>query len=88
MALPSERDVCRKCGGPLKTGFIEGEGPWTQATILWEPATTADSLDPMYASQELAPLPLTRFSAGPRFPARLCPSCRLVEFEYPKLEED
>ena len=45
MALPSERDVCRKCGGPLKTGFIEGEGPWTQATILWEPATTADSLE-------------------------------------------
>jgi hypothetical protein len=84
MALPSEADICRKCGGRLKQGFISGEGPWTQATILWLPATAEDALDPGYVGgNELAPLTFFRLSKDPKFPARLCPTCKLVEFEYP-----
>jgi len=83
MALPSGSEHCRKCGGALKKGYIEGEGPWTQATILWLPESPADALHPNFVGTELAPLPFTRFSNDPKFPARLCPTCKLVEFTYP-----
>jgi hypothetical protein len=83
MALPSGGEVCRKCGGPLKNGFIVGEGPWTQATVMWIPATPADALGADSVATELAPLPFSRFGKDPKFPARVCPRCKLVEFEYP-----
>jgi hypothetical protein len=83
MALPSEADLCRKCGGLLKKGFIEGEAGLSAATILWLPSTPADSIDPDYVGGELAPLGLNRFGTSPKFPARLCPNCKLVEFDLP-----
>jgi len=83
MALPSEADLCRKCGGSLEKGFIAGEGPWSQGTVRWYPAGPGDAVDPYAVGIELAPAPLTRFGKYPAFPARLCPKCKLVEFEYP-----
>jgi len=84
MALPSEADLCRKCGRPLQKGFIDGEGGWGgSATIHWSPVDSSGAPDQYAVGLELAPAPLTRLGKSPTFPARLCPNCKLVEFEYP-----
>jgi hypothetical protein len=84
MALPSESQLCRKCGGKLMRGFVRGEAQGLQiATIEWVAEAEPDAdRDSEYSDVDLAPLPLTIFGKEPNFPALLCPTCRIVEFHY------
>jgi hypothetical protein len=70
--------MCRKCGGPLRGGYVEADGMMAPATIYWYP----EAVNEYAIGEELAPLPFWRFSSSPRFPALLCPKCSLIEFSF------
>jgi len=82
MARPSGQDSCRKCGGRLSPGFVRGDAGSYGATITW----TSDPPGPppveAFPGGDLARRPLTRFGDSPQFPALLCRTCKLIEFEY------
>jgi len=85
MALPSEKDTCRRCGGPLEPGFVLGDaGNYNgiAATIRWEPMVPVLVPGETDEDTRLARLPFLRFQESPRFPALLCPACKVVEFQY------
>ena len=79
MALPSEDEVCRKCGRPLLLGEVKGDAGVRPAGIVFIPANSPPW--PAGPSAGLILTPLT-FGRSPRLPAKLCPSCQLVEFQY------
>jgi hypothetical protein len=83
VALHSENELCRKCGGPLRRGTVEGEsGGFEPASIAWMPAVPDTNRSPYPEYEELAPVPLWGWSKSPRFPALLCPNCKIVEIHY------
>lgn len=69
----------------MEPGFVRGDAGnfnGVASTIRWEP-DNPDSLPGDFDEDtRLARLPILRFQASPRFPALLCPTCRLVEFEF------
>jgi hypothetical protein len=82
MALRSEKESCRKCGGPLEPGFIRGDAGFSvAASMCWEPVDPGSLPGDFPTATRLAPLPLIRWQQSPRFPALLCPACRLIEFQ-------
>ena len=85
MALPSEKDVCRRCGGQLEPGFIRGDAGnfnFIPSTIRWEAAGPGVLPLAFNDDTRLARLPYFRWQDSPRFPALLCPSCHIVEFWF------
>lgn len=85
MALPSAKNLCPKCGGRMESGYVRGDaGSFNgiASTIRWEPGESGSAAGAAEQEARLARLPIFRFQASPRFPALLCPTCRLVEFEF------
>ena len=85
MALPSAKNLCPRCGGRMEPGFVRGDAGnfnGVASTIRWEPHDPNAPSGGPDEDTRLARLPIFRFQASPRFPALLCPTCRLVEFEF------
>ncbi len=86
MALPSERESCRRCGGQMEEGVVVAGGGLggTAKTILWYPAKPGVLPVSTDGSVPLSPLSARDLLVGrsPGFRALLCPSCRIVEFQF------
>ena len=78
MALPTENEVCRKCGGRMVSGDVRGFAGPRHAAILFTPADS-----PKGFSEGLRLTPVHFGPSSPRLPALLCPSCGIVEFRFP-----
>ena len=66
----------------MEQGFIRGDaGFGTAASMRWEPFNPGSLPGDFPSDTRLAPLPLIRWQQSPEFPALLCPSCRLIEFQ-------
>ncbi|MGA8537542.1 MAG: hypothetical protein WB789_09155 [Thermoplasmata archaeon] len=81
MALPTERELCRKCGGPLSPGYVDAGAPLIPGTIFWHTGSAAAD-GPFSTGQPLAPIPFVGLNRWHRFPALHCPACKLVEISY------
>jgi Domain of unknown function (DUF6487) len=82
LALPSETETCRKCGGLLEKGIVAGDAGGRPATVQWVPDKRTPGTGGLYDAVDLAPLPFWAFSRSPTFPAMRCPRCQLIEIAY------
>jgi hypothetical protein len=68
----------------MEKGWIRGEtGFGMMASVRWEPFNPGSLPGDFPSNTRLAPLPRFVLQQSPEFPALLCPSCRLIEFQFP-----
>jgi len=73
---PREVQRCRKCAGPLESGYIQaGIELSTPLTIYWH----SDASEPGARGEALARQPRWIWKTPPRIRALHCPRCRLIE---------
>jgi hypothetical protein len=80
MSLPAANDRCPRCGGHRVRGYVQGDAASVPATVFW--GTFESTPEERFPGNDLAPLPLARWSESPKFPALHCPACKRIEFEY------